>query len=121
MKRCVCLVLAVCMCVGMLCAAPETVVIQGRLMDSDDNALSGDRAWRVQYYNAETGGSPLGTAQTGTVSVSDSGLFSISLTPPVAVVAAAGDVWYELGVDSASTPDGAVDAADIFSSRVRVE
>ena len=98
---------------------PSEVTIQGTLSDSNGSALVGERAWSVQYYDAESGGSALGAALTGTTTVSGSGMFSLTITPPPAVFAAA-EVWYALGIDSAGTPDGTVDAADEFPGRVRV-
>ena len=102
-------------------AAPSTVAIQGTLIGMDGLPLSGTRLWRVQYYDAQTGGSTLGSAVGGILDVASSGRWSASLVPPSAVLSASGEVWYELAIDSAATPDGAIDVEDVFSQRVKVE
>jgi hypothetical protein len=104
-----------------LAAVPRTVCIQGVLTGVDAKPLTGDRTWRVQYYDAESGGAMLGAALNGTLTVADSGRWAISLTPPAAVLSSAGEVWYELAIDSAATPDGAIDPGDVFPARIRVE
>lgn len=101
-------------------AIPTNVVIQGTLSDTS-GPLPGNRAWRVQYYDAQAGGNPLGTAISGTLAVSDSGLWSISLTPPVEALNATGEVWYEIAIDSSNTPDGSIDPGDVFPERVKVQ
>ena len=40
--------------------------------------------------------------------------------PSVGVITAPNAVWYELAIDSAATPDGIIDAGDIFANRVQV-
>ncbi len=101
-------------------AASNQVVIQGTLTD-DSAPLTGDRAWRVQYYDAQTGGSALGAPRSGTLTVSDTGRWSIHVTPPDEVLDATGEVWYELAIDSAASPDGSIDPEDVFPDRVKVE
>src|SRR5262245_652355 len=75
---------------------PSTVLIQGKLTDTAGNALTGTRAWRVQFYDAASGGMALGPALTGNLTVSSTGRWIISLTPPAEVISPAGEVWYEL-------------------------
>ena len=108
------------MAAGALPAPPETVCVQGTLADASGQALTGARVWRVQFHDASTSGTALGLPLTGTTTVAASGRFSIALTPPVEVVAAPGEVWYELAVDSAATPDDTIDQEDVFPVRVQV-
>jgi hypothetical protein len=101
-------------------AIPSTINIQGALTGSDGQALTGVRVWRVQFYNAGMGGGTLGSALSGVFLIEAPGRFSIELTPPVEVLTASGEVWYELAVDSATPPDAAIDPGDIFPKRVAV-
>ncbi len=101
-------------------AVPPTISIQGALTDADGQALTGVRVWRVQFYNASAGGGTLGSALTGTFLIGAPGRFAIELTPPAEVLAASGEVWYELAVDSAASPDAAINPGDIFPNRVAV-
>ena len=59
---------------------PSTLALQGLLTGPDGLPLNGARVWRVQFYDASTGGNPLGSIQGGTVGVSRSGQWSISLS-----------------------------------------
>jgi hypothetical protein len=101
-------------------AIPTTISIQGSLVGTDGKALTGARVWRVQFYDAETGGNKLGDALAGSLQAGTLGHFSIALTPPAAVLSGTGEVWYEMAIDSAATPDGTIDATDVFPSRVAV-
>ncbi len=101
-------------------AVPNAVCIQGVLTDTGGNPLTGTRLFGVQYYDAEDGGNPLGGEINGSVDVNASGAWSIVLTPPTAVIGATGEVWYALGIDSTSSPDGSLDPGDMFGGRVRV-
>ncbi|HPS01787.1 MAG TPA: hypothetical protein PLA90_09605 [Candidatus Sumerlaeota bacterium] len=101
-------------------AVPPTISIQGSLAGSDGKALTGVRVWRVQFYDAQTGGHALGSAFNGVFASQPSGRFSIDLTPPAEVLAASGEVWYELAVDSAPTADAVIDPGDVFPNRVAV-
>jgi hypothetical protein len=105
---------------GAVWAIPPTIDIQGALAGADGKALTGVRVWRVQFYDAETGGNALGSAVNGVFLVEASGRFSIELTPPAEVLAASGEVWYELAVDSATSPDAAINPGDVFPNRVAV-
>jgi hypothetical protein len=102
-------------------AIPPTISIQGSLVGSDGKALTGVRVWRVQFYDAQTGGNALGGAFNGVGLVEAAGRFSIELPPPAEVLAATGTVWYELAIDSAASPDAAIDPADVFPKRVAVQ
>jgi hypothetical protein len=102
-------------------AVPSTTAIQGTLAGADGHPLTGMRIWRVRYFSASSGGSQLGSILGGTMTVTPTGRWSVSLIPPSAVLSPSGEVWYELAIDSAPTPDGQIDAADVFSQRVRVE
>jgi hypothetical protein len=105
---------------GAVWAIPPTINIQGSLTGTDGKALSGDRVWRVQFYDAETGGNKLGDALSGSLQAGTLGHFSIALTPPAAVLSGSGEVWYEVAVDSAATADAKIDPADLFPNRVAV-
>lgn len=100
-------------------ATPSEVNLQGSLSNGD-GPLPGNRAYRVQFYDAVTSGNPLGAAFTGSCTVSSTGRWVITLPPSAAVLDATGNVWYELAIDSAATPDGTIDADDIFADRVQV-
>ena len=101
-------------------AVPDSISIQGVLADGVGEPLTGTRAYEVQYYDAAADGNPLGDALTGSVTVGVSGEWAIVLSPPAAVVNAAGEVWYSLAIDSAAVPDGAIDGEDVFSERIQV-
>ncbi|MBN1516666.1 tail fiber domain-containing protein [Candidatus Sumerlaeota bacterium] len=100
-------------------AAPESIVIQGQLSDAAGDPLSGTREYRVQFYDAATSGVAIGDTITSGTTLSSTGRFSIELTPP-AEASQADELYYELAIDSASMPDGAIDPADIFPERVKV-
>ena len=98
-------------------APPATINIHGSLTASDNSPLTGDRAYSVTFYDASTGGNALGGALTGTVTLTDKGLFNIAITPPEAIFSAT-QVWYELAIDS---DGGGLDANDVFASRTQVQ
>ena len=99
-------------------APPAAINLHGQLLGADGFAVSGDRVYQVMFYDAETAGNVLGSALTGTVAVSEDGLFNLAVTPPAAILTA-GEVWYAIGVDTDEPADG--DASDdVFPSRVRV-
>jgi hypothetical protein len=100
---------------------PTSIIIQGNLTDLAGNPLAGSRPWRVQFYNTETGGGALGAPLSGMLTVSSTGRWSVSLTPPEEVLSPTGMVWYELAIDSSPTPDGSIDVADVFPNRTRME
>ncbi len=97
---------------------PETVNIHGALMDADGAPLSGARAYVVRFFDAETGGSQLGGDVTGSVLVSPEGLFNLPVLLPASALAAP-QLWYELGIDTDTPPDGDAED-DIFPDRIRV-
>jgi hypothetical protein len=99
--------------------APPTVNIRGQLFDVNGAAITGLRSYSVRFFNAETNGTQLGANLSGTVTVSDEGIFNISVILPVAVLSSA-EAWYEISVDSNATPNG-VDANDRFPQRVKIE
>ncbi len=115
----------ICLGIGIFSLAkgqiPTSIIIQGNLTDLSGNPLTGNRQWRVQFYSTETGGTALGAPLNGALSVSSTGRWSISLTPPQEVLSPSGMVWYELAIDSAPIPDGSIDAADVFPDRTRME
>ena len=97
---------------------PETVNVHGSLVASDGTPLSGSRAYVVRFFDAESGGTQLGGDVTGMVLVSDEGLFNLPvIVPPAALAASA--LWYELGIDTDTPPDGNAED-DIFPERIRV-
>ena len=100
---------------------PQGIVIQGVLTNAAGKPLTGARAWQIKFYDTETSGNLLGSTLSGTVTVAPSGRWSITLTPPAAVLTATGEIWYELGIDSAQPPDGSVDPGDIFAGRTQVQ
>jgi hypothetical protein len=99
--------------------APPTVNIRGQLFDLNGAAITGLRSYSVRFFNAEINGTQLGANLSGTVTVSDEGIFNISVTLPVAVLSSA-QAWYEISVDSNATPNG-LDANDRFPQRVKIE
>ncbi len=100
-------------------AASDSIVIQGNLGDMNGDPLTGTRSYRIQFFDNDTGGNPLGSNISGQTEVSPTGRFSIELIPPPEVFAAT-DVYYQMGVDSAEPPDGSVDPDDAFPNRVKV-
>ncbi len=107
------------LCTAAQAATPENIVIHGQLLDTYGKALTGDRAYSVTFYDAETGGAALDSVLTGTVTLSAEGIFDISITPPEAILTADA-VWYAVAVDSDETANG-LDENDLFPERVRVE
>jgi hypothetical protein len=73
----------------------------------------------VQFYDAASGGTALGAAYTGNVTVSPSGVFNLPLTPPPGIFTAA-EVWYELGIDTDEPVDNSA-ADDVFNGRIQVQ
>ena len=104
---------------GAVFAAPTTINVQGNL-EQDGAPLTGERAYRVRIYDASTAGTQLGGDLTGMVTVSDGGRFSIELEPPEEMLSAPGEIYYELAIDSAIVPDGAIDPEDAFPDQVEV-
>lgn len=98
---------------------PQTISIRGQLLNAQGQGLGGVREYSVQFYDAATGGTALGTAFTGTTEVSPEGLFNILVLLPEAALTA-GEVWYELAVDGGATP-GPLGSEDVFPNRVKVE
>ncbi len=98
---------------------PSTVNVRGQLLDPQGHALSGMREFRVQFYDAATGGTALGLAINGQTEVSLEGLFNITATLPAPVLTAA-EVWYEIALSSSATP-GPLVSGDTFPNRVKVE
>lgn len=98
---------------------PGTINIQGTLTDTDGGPLTGMRAYRIQFYDAPAAGFALGDSIQGFVLVGDFGRFSIDLNPPPEAIASE-TVYYEVGIDAASPPDGGVEAEDLFPDRVKV-
>lgn len=98
---------------------PSTINIRGQLLDAQGHALSGDRDYQVQFYDASAGGTTLGDPITGTTEVSPEGLFNIqALLPPSALLAP--ELWYEVAISSSSVP-GPLTGSDMFPDRVKVE
>ncbi len=103
---------------SVFAAPPASINVHGQLIGSGGAVLSGERAYQVTFYDAATGGNVLGSALTGTVTVSASGLFNVAVTPPSEVLTASG-VWYSVGVDTDVPADN--DASDdVFPNRIRV-
>ncbi len=107
-----------------LAAAPDTVNIQGSVLDSEGIPLTGTRAWQIRFYDEETDGNEIGTTppsfspMTGSVTLSNRGFFSIPFELPQAALDSA-QLWYELGIDTDSPPDN--DASNnVFAGRSRV-
>jgi len=97
---------------------PETVLIQGQLLDDAGAPIEGLRQYRVRFFDADTGGTQLGGDLSDFTQVSTQGLFAIVLIPPAAVLDAP-EAWYELALDS-STPAVGIGPEDVFPDRVRV-
>lgn len=92
--------------------------IHGTLLKADGTALTGTRAYQIQFYDDVTGGSALGGEITGTVALSSEGLFNIAVSLPAQVLAAS-QAFYEIGIDIDDPADN--DASDdVFADRVRV-
>ena len=102
-----------------LFGVPETIAIQGQLNMSSGEPLSGSRVYRVQFYDAPTGGNAIGGPLTGTVTIIGSGRFTIEPILPDGVLEA-DSVYYELAIDSSTLPDDTLDAEDIFQDRIKV-
>lgn len=119
-------VAAILLVAGVLCAPrgapaqpPSTVTVQGALEGTGGAPLTGTRAWRVRFFDGPTGGSPVGTNAAGTTTLDDRGRFGLEVALPAAAIALA-DLHYELAIDTATPPDGTIDAADVFPDRTRV-
>lgn len=99
-------------------AAPSTISVQGMLSNGSGNPITGAFPYRIQFYDASTGGNTLGGAIDGSVNVSSEGRFSISITPPSEILVEGGEVWYELFID---TDNNGIDPADVFGSRIKID
>lgn len=97
---------------------PETVNIHGSLLGSDGEALSGARACMVRFFDAESDGAQLGGDLVGVVELSLKGLFNMPVDIPAEALAVPA-VWYELGIDTDTPPDGD-GSDDMFTQRIRV-
>ncbi len=97
---------------------PSSITIEGQLSKADGSPLTGGRAWQVRFFDAATDGNLLGSALTGTATLSARGVFSLAITPPEAALDTA-TLFYELAVDTDDPADGnALD--DVFPQRVQV-
>jgi parallel beta-helix repeat protein len=96
----------------------ETVSIQGTLENAIGAPLPGSRKYDLTFWSDVLGGSQLGPVYTGMVDVSAAGRFVIQIEPLDASIVNAGEVWYELAIESEATPDGNLVAGDIFPERV---
>ena len=76
---------------------PAAINVRGQLLDAQGHALSGARAYRVQFYDAGTAGAALGTPFTGLADVSLEGLFNLEVTLPAQVLMSP-QAWYEVAV-----------------------
>jgi len=97
---------------------PETVIIQGQLLDSGGAPIPGLRQYSVKFFDAESNGNQLGATTQDFVNITTEGLFAFPVLIPQAALGSA-DVWYELAVDSTPIPNG-VDANDTFPNRIKV-
>ncbi len=106
-------------CAGETVSLPPQIALQGKLQLPDGSALLGTRLWRVTFFDAATTGSQLGAVTTGTLTLSGAGRFSLALIPPTQILTRE-CVYYELAIDSAASPDNAINPVDVFPTRVRV-
>lgn len=97
---------------------PQTIVIQGKLENGAGQPLTGNRGWRVRFFDQPSAGFQIGGDLTGTTNIPVTGRFTLEVAPPSGVFAG-GPVYYELAVDSAATPDG-VDSGDVFAGRPKL-
>ena len=104
---------------GRSFAAPTEICIQGRIQNAAGAPLKGTRVYRVRFFNAESGGTQVGTDYTSSVPVAETGRFTIQFSPAAEVLSLDG-VFYELAIDSADPPDGKIDTGDVFPNRVKV-
>lgn len=122
-KSIVSIAAGICMVMGLIStpchSTPSTTSIQGLLEKQDGSPLTGARAYQVRFFDAETAGSQVGSNITGTIEVSNAGRFNIVITPPAEILSL-DNVWYEISVDSAPTPDNTIDANDVFVQRVKL-
>lgn len=100
-------------------AVPESIGIQGTMEDTGGAPLSGEREYRVRFFDSATTGSVIGSPQIGTTTLSEAGRFSIQAAVPAAILNA-GQGWYDLAIDSA-TPANGVSADDQFPNRVALD
>lgn len=94
---------------------PPTINIQGGLAASGGGPVTGTHAFRVRFFTVAVGGTAIGSA-TGNATFSDGGRYSITVTPPAAILAS-NEVYYELAIDTA---DDGLDPSDTFSNRVQI-
>ena len=111
-------ILAVLLVANASAAPPAAINLHGQLLSASGAPVSGTRAYTVQFHDASVAGNLIGTALTGTVSVSADGLFNLAIEPPAGIFTAA-EVWYALGVDTDDPADN-VATDDVFPSRIRV-
>jgi len=100
---------------GAAAAPPGTINIQGVLEAPGGGPVTGTHDYQIGFHDADTGGTEIGVV-TGNVTFSDTGRFSINVTPPAGILTAP-ETWYELAID---TGDDGLDADDTFPDRVKV-
>lgn len=97
---------------------PGRITIQGTLTRPDGRPATETRAYRVRFYNAQTGGTQIGLPITGNTSFAADGRFSFTVALPEEAAFATA-LWYEFTIDSNNVPDG-LDTSDIFPNRIEV-
>lgn len=101
-----------------LAQPPETILIQGQLLDQNGEALTGLRDFRLRFFDDPAAGAQLGADVLGEVVPGAEGIFGIALVPPLEIFQAAA-VWYELAVDSSPEASGLTEES-VFPERIRL-
>ncbi len=104
---------------GAAFAQTSAINITGRLTDSENKPLSGDRAWQVTFFDSDESETPVGDPIHGTATVSENGAFIIPV-PVDPTLSSVQPLFYEIGIDSAVPPDATVDPEDIFPERTEI-
>jgi hypothetical protein len=97
-------------------AVPSSINIQGTLQAPDGGPLTGTYPCQVRFLDQNAGGQDLGSV-TQTIQLSETGRFSIQVTPPQALLDAV-QPGYELAVDVDG--DG-FDAGEVFPNLVTIQ
>jgi len=95
--------------------APKSILIQGTLENSGGGVLTGTYPYYVAFFTDPVGGTGIAVG-SGSVSISETGRFSIVYEVPEVVLSAT-EVWYEMAIDTSG--DG-LGSQDIFPGRVRI-
>ncbi len=94
---------------------PATSLLQGTLLDPEGNPAEGEFDYQLTFFD-QTAGGVLLQSSSGSVTVTEEGIFQIVYTPGVSLLFA-DQVWYELAID---TENNGIGGEDLFPGRTQL-